>query len=273
MTKYNRVMIIKIQIIKSVVIEAVKSATYLKAKVDSASDDKAIKLGFQEAAGDDEVHERTLTHDFQTALEVVKTILAEYLVPTSQTIGDNIIYYTDKTDDIVELTINASRRCNGTLTDTLARLTSKYIEDYMIFQWWLKTTNLKQAEPYQASLSIDEQSIRRCFVLSGPAVPTVPYTKTLTAKVDGSDTDGGVTISLSDGETSLSYEVDDGAIDDIEARCSDSSILEVQRCAEPHSFCLKPKNTGVVYLTLFSRHSDRVKIEIEITVAKEASDD
>ena len=63
-------MIIKFQIVKSVVIGAVKRATYLKAKVDSAADERAIKLGFNEAAGDDEVHEATLTHDFDTALEL-----------------------------------------------------------------------------------------------------------------------------------------------------------------------------------------------------------
>ena len=121
-------MIIKFQIIKSVVIEAVKSTTYLKAKVDSAADENAVKVGFNEAAGDDEVHENLLTHDFQTALEMVKTLLAEYLVPTAQSVGDNIIYYNDKDDDIVEFVLNASRRCNGTLTDTLARLVAKYVK-------------------------------------------------------------------------------------------------------------------------------------------------
>ena len=262
-------MIIKFQIIKSVVIEAVKSTTYLKAKIDSSTDERNIKTGFQEAACDDEVHERTLTHDFQTALEMTKTILAEYIVPTAQTVGDNIIYYNDKDDDIVEFVLNASRRCNGTLTDTLARLVAKYVEDYMIYQWWLKTTNLKQAEPYQATLALDEQSIRRCFVLSGPSVPTVPYTQHLTAKVDGSEEDGAVTIRIDDMEVTLSYSIDEGAIDDIEARSSDPSILEVHRSQEPHAFWLKPINTGVATITLFSRHSDKLKVEVEATVAKE----
>lgn len=262
-------MIIKFQIIKSVVFEAVKSTTYLKSKIDSSADERNIKTGFQEAAGDDEVHERILTHDFQTALEMTKTILAEYIVPTAQTVGDNIIYYNDKDDDIVEFVLNASRRCNGTLTDTLARLVAKYVEDYMVYQWWLKTTNLKQAEPYQATLALDEQSIRRCFVLSGPVVPTVPYTKNLTAKVDGSDNGGGVTIELDNKETTLSYSIDDSAIDDIEARSSEPSILEVQRSVEPHAFCLVPVNTGVATVTIFSRHSDNLKREIEITVTKE----
>ena len=137
-------MILKFQIIKSVVIDEVKRATYLKAKIDGAIDDKAIKMSFNEAAGDEEVHERTLTHDFQSALEVTKVILADYLAPNAQTMGDNIIYYGSKTDDVVEFVINVSRRCNGTLSDTLARLVAKYVEDYMIYQWWLKTTNLKQ---------------------------------------------------------------------------------------------------------------------------------
>lgn len=262
-------MIIKFQIIKSVVIEAVKSTTYLKAKVDSAADENAVKVGFNEAAGDDEVHENLLTHDFQTALEMVKTLLAEYLVPTAQSVGDNIIYYNDKDDDIVEFVLNASRRCNGTLTDTLARLVAKYVEDYMIFQWWTKTTNLKQAEIYQASLAVDEKSIRRCFVLSGPTLPTIPYTQHLTAKVDGSEEDGAVTIALENKEETLSYSIDNGAIDDIEARSDDPSVLEIHRSPEPYTFSLNPANTGVAIVTLFSRHSDKLKVEVEVTVAKE----
>lgn len=262
-------MIIKFQIIKSVVIEAVKSTTYLKAKVDSAADENAVKVGFNEAAGDDDVHENLLTHDFQTALEMVKTLLAEYLVPTAQSVGDNIIYYNDKDDDIVEFVLNASRRCNGTLTDTLARLVAKYVEDYMIFQWWTKTTNLKQAEIYQASLAVDEKSIRRCFVLSGPTLPTIPYTQHLTAKVDGSEEGGAVTIALENKEETLSYSIDNGAIDDIEARSDDPSVLEIHRSPEPYTFSLNPVNTGVAIVTLFSRHSDKLKVEVEVTVAKE----
>lgn len=262
-------MIIKFQIIKSVVIEAVKSTTYLKAKVDSAADENAVKVGFNEAAGDDEVHENLLTHDFQTALEMVKTLLAEYLVPTAQSVGDNIIYYNDKDDDIVEFVLNASRRCNGTLTDTLARLVAKYVEDYMIFQWWTKTTNLKQAEIYQASLAVDEKSIRRCFVLSGPILPTIPYTQHLTAKVDGSEEDGAVTIALENKEETISYSIDNGAIDDIEARSDDPRVLEIHRSPEPYTFSLNPVNTGVAIATLFSRHSDDLKVEVEVTVAKE----
>lgn len=262
-------MIIRFQIVKSAIIEEVKNATYLKGRMDSASDDKAAKLSANETAGDDEVHERTLTHDFQTALEIVKPIFVDYLVPTAQTIGDNVIYYNEKTDDIIEFTLDVSRRYNGTLTDTLARLVAKYVEDYMIFQWWLKTTNQKQAEPYQGFIALDEQAIRKCFVLSGPILPKIPYTQHLTAKVDGSDTDGGITIAVDDEEVYLSYSIDDGAIDDIEARSDTPSILEVHRCREPHCFWLKPTNTGFATVTLFSRHSDKIETKVEVTIARE----
>lgn len=262
-------MILKFQIIKSVVVDEVKRATYLKAKMDGAADDRAIKASFNEAAGDEDVHENTLTHDFQSALEITKVILADYLTPNTQTSGDNIIYYNNKTDDIVEFVLNVSRRCNGTLSDTLARLVAKYVEDYMIYQWWLKTTNLKQAEPYLSSLTFDEQNIRRCFVLSGPIVPAIPYTQNLTVKIDGSNNSGATTIGLDDGDATISYTIDDGAIDDIEAKSSDPSILEVNRSAEPKCFLLKPINTGVATITLFSRHSDSISSDTEITVTKE----
>lgn len=266
-------MIIKFQIIKALVVEAVKANTYLKGKIDQAADSKATKVSYEEIAGDDEIHENTLTRDFDTALEVLKTFFVDYLVPTPQTVGDNAIYYSDKTDGIVEFVLSVSRRYNGTLTDALARLSARYIEDYMTYQWWLKTTNLKQAEPYQATLSVDEQAIRKCFVMSGPTVPSVPYTTTLTTKVDGSETSGGVYLTLDDDNVTLSYSIDNGAIDDIEARSSDPSILGIQRSTKPYCFLLNPVNTGVVTVKLFSRHSDSIAREVEITVAKEVAND
>ena len=48
-----------------------------------------------------------------------------------------------------------------------------------------------------------------------------------------------------------------------------SSIVEIQRSPDPYTFALKPRNTGVATVTLFSRHSDNLKREVEVTVAKE----
>lgn len=266
-------MIIKIQILKSLVVEAVKAATYLKGKMDEAANSNASKVSYNEIAGDDEVHERTLTRDFDTALELLKTIFVDYLVPTPQTIGDNVIYYEDKTDGIVDFTLNVSRRYNGTLTDALARLSARYVEDYMVFQWWLKTTNLKQAEPYQTMLSTDEVAIRKCFIMSGPIVPRVPYTNDLTGKVDSMPIPKNMGVEMGDSAT-ISYFIDDGSLDDIEARSSAPRIVEIHRGLEEHTFVIVPKAEGIATITLFSRHNDSIKIKSNVTVSrKEVSDE
>lgn len=268
-------MIIRFQLIKSLIIEAAEETTYLKGQIDKHAQDGSSNQALiaNETAGEEALSKRIFEHDFHTALELLKTIFVEHLSATAQTIGDNAIYYNDKTDDIVEFSLEVSRRYNGSLTDTLARLCAKYTEDYIIQQWWLKTTNLKQAEPYANMLQEDALNIRKCFVLSAPLVPTVPYTQSLTAKVDGSDEDGAVTLAVDDEGQMLSYSIDDGSVDDIEARSSDPSILEVHRCNVSHSFWLTPKNTGVAYVTLFSRHNDKLTVEIEVTVAKEIVED
>nr|DAW91357.1 MAG TPA: hypothetical protein [Caudoviricetes sp.] len=263
-------MIIKFQLIKSLIIEAAEETTYLKGQIDKHTMQNASQAFVaSETAGEEALSKRIFEHDFHTALELLKTIFIEHLAVSAQTIGDNAIYYNDKTDDIVEFNLEVSRRYNGTLTDTLARLCSKYVEDYIIQQWWLKTTNQKQSEPYVSMLQEDVLNIRKCFVLSRPLVPKVPYSSTLTAKVDGSEEDGAVTIRIDDMEVTLSYSIDEGTIDDIEAKSSDPSILEVHRSQEPHAFWLKPINTGVAVITLFSRHSDKLEVEVEATVAKE----
>ncbi len=263
-------MIIKFQILKQVVVNAVKVATYLKGKVDEASDPKAVKLAGQEIATEDEVHENALTHDFDTALEILKTFFVDYLVPTPQTIGDNVIYYNSKTDDVVDFTLSVSRRYNGTLTDALARLSARYVEDYMIYQWWLKTTNLKQAEPYQAALAIDEQAIRKCFVMSGPIIPTVPYPTELTVKVNGEGVEGDVALDRGE-EASVSYTLNDGALDDIEARSESPRIVEIHRSREKNTFILVPINTGFCKVELWSRHSENLKFTCDVVVSGEES--
>ena len=258
-------MIIKFQIVKAVIVEAVKAATYVKGKVDEAAQ-PGSRVPYYETAGDDDTHGAILTHDFQTALEIVKTFFVDYITPTASTIGNNVIYSSNE-DDIVTFTLNVSRRYNGTLTDTLARLTAKYIEDYMIYQWWLKTTNVKQAEPYFSTLASDEQSIRRCFILSAPSVPTYAFPSSLSLFTDGLS-EGALTLSLGD-EQSITYSIPEGTIDDIEALSSRPSIVEIHRGCSSRTFCVVPKNTGVCDITLYSKHNDDVYTNIEVTVTNE----
>lgn len=261
-------MTIKIQLSKPYIVAAVKAATYLKGKVDESQGNAAQKLSYYETAGDDDTSESLLTHDFDTALEMLKGFFVDYLVPTSQTIGDNVIYYNKAEDNIVEFVLDVSRRYNGTLTDALARLSAKYVEDYMIYQWWVKTTNFKQAEPYASSLQLDEANIRKCFILCPPSIPSTRFSTSLSANVDGEDLDGEITLEMGD-EATLSYSIDDGAIDDIEAHSSSPGIVQIHRCRNRYTFTLVPVNTGLATITLFSRHNDSVTAQVDVIVTEE----
>ena len=261
-------MIIKFQIIKGVVMEAVKAATYLKGKMDRSVNPDATKVAFNEEAGDDEVHERALQRHFDVAMEMLKTIFADYLVPTAQTIGDNAISYTLDSSGIVEFTLNVSRRYNGTLTDALARLSARLAEDFMLCQWWTALGLANQAEPYRAAVASDEIAVRKCFILSAPSVPRCPYSSHITVHTDGESTEGS--LSLEKGEDiTVSYSLDDGAIDDIEARSDSPSVLAVHRNHLRSSFCLVGVNTGIATVRLFSRHNDNVFFDITVIVTEE----
>ena len=261
-------MIIKFQIVKTAVLEEVKNATYLKAKMDDAAGERTSKIASVEAAGTDEAHERMLVHDFQTALEVLKTFFVDYLVPTPQTIGDNVIYYNSKNDDIVEFTLDVSRRYNGTLTDALARLSAKYVEDYMICQWWLKQGNLNQATPYQTALAVDEGLVRKCFVLAGPTVPKTVFPTSITVRSDGEPLPGEIEVERGEHNT-ISYTLNDGAVDDIEAHSSCPHILSVRRDHSRRAFCLVANNTGYATVQIFSRHNDAVRFKLGVVVTEE----
>lgn len=265
--KYTN-MIIKFQIVKALVFEAVKNATLIKGRFDEATG-QTSKAAMGEAAGDDTAHERLLDADFTTSLELLKTTLVDYIVPTPSTIGNNVIYYEDKTNDIVEFTLNVSRRYNGTLTDTLARLSAKFAEDYMTYQWWTRLGNTAMAQPSLAAFSSDEQAIRRCFILCAPRVPVIPYPTSISVSSTGnSDGVGGFTVEKGEHNT-ITYSINGGAIDDIEARSDNPSVLAVCRSEQKAQFCLVALNTGIALVTLFSRHRDNVKKEFFVTVTEE----
>lgn len=263
-------MVIKFQILKSLVVEAVKSATYLKGQVDRQAQNATAAVVASESIGDEEVHERALTREFQTAMEKLKTIYVDYINPTAQTIGDNVIYYDDIQDDIVKFTLVVSRRYNGTLTDALARLSAKYAEDWMLYQWWTMTSNLKQAEVYAAALQVDEAQIRKCFILSAPVVPQLAYPTNLAVPADGSDISGGLSLEV-DGEASLTYDLNEGALDDIEAHSDNPRMVEIHRSTKEKTFIIIPHYPGTTTIRLFSRHNEDISFSCKATIKEKTT--
>lgn len=166
---------ISFTISKALAVEAVKSETYIKGSIDVASNQGATKLGFNETAGDIEVHERKLSKDFVRGVERLKAVYVDFFIPDHKTVGDNAIGATYGTAGDASIIIDVQRRFNGALTDAIANYSQEFVEDYMCYQWWIVTGMQKQAEPYAALMRDLEERIKKAFAISTPMKSSAEY--------------------------------------------------------------------------------------------------
>lgn len=248
---------ITLTLVKSLIIEAVKNETFLRGQLDKAVDQKAITAAYHEQAGNESYQERLLERGLYTNLEELKTHFSDYLTSVSQSSADNNIYSNDEGDNIV-ITLVVGDRFNQGYTSSLARLSSKYIEEAMLMDWW-KPVNEKQSALYGQFVERDLAAIKRCFNKTAPAAPTVPYTTIL--NVPGS----AVEMEIGE-EATITYSISDGAIDDIEARIADSVIASVGRSA--HGFTVLAKQLGHTFVELYSRHNPELSRTLHLYVSK-----
>jgi len=235
---------ITLTLVKSVIIEAVKNETFLRGQVEKAANEKAITLAYHEQAGNEQYQERLLQRGLATNLAQLLTHFADYLSSAGQSTGDNIIDMDDVNGKIL-IRLVVSDRFNKGYTDTLAKLSSKYIEEAMLMDWW-KPINEKQSALYAQFVERDLAAIRRCFNKTAPTVPTVPYTTYLRTT--------GSAIELEIGEeATVTYEISDGAVDDIECRVEDRNLIDTGRSEE--GFVIGGRQRGHTYIELYSRHN------------------
>jgi len=248
-------MTITLTLIKPLIIESVKNETFLSGQVQKAADGKLIVAAYHEQAGDDTYQERLLMRGLYTALEELKTYLSDYLSTSGFSSADNSIDSSQDGDNIL-IHLSVSERFNKGYTQSLARLSSKYIEDSMLVDWW-KPVNEKQSALYAQFLERDLAAIRRCFNKTAPAVPTVPYTTSLQVT--------GTAIELAPSEeATVTYILSDGAIDDIEATVENKSIVTIGRSEQ--GFTVTGQRRGHTYIQLYSRHNEELTRTIHIFV-------
>lgn len=246
---------IQLQLVKSLIIESVKNETFLKGQVDKAADQRAITVAYHEQAGNETYQERLLNRALYTNLSELKTQLSDYLSTSGHTSADNNIDSHEE-GDIITLFLVVSDRFNKGYTDPLAKLCGKYIEDAMLVDWW-KPINEKQSAIYAQFLEKDLASIKRCFNKTAPVAPVVPYTTILKTT--------GTAIELEIGErATVTYEISDGAIDDIECRVEDRHLIDVGRSEK--GFLLIGKQRGHTYIQLYSRHNEELKKTLHVFI-------
>ena len=243
---------------KPLIINSVKNETFLRGQITKAVDQKLITEAYHEQAGDEEYQEKILERGLYTNLEELKTYFSDYLASSGQSSADNI--YSGEEGDLITISLVVSDRFNHSYTNSLAKLSSKYIEEAMLMDWW-KPINEKQSALYAQFVERDLAAIKRCFNKTAPIVPTTPYPQSLT--VTGSAIDIGI-----GEEHTVTYAISDGAIDDIEVRVDDTNIVEAGRCAD--GFTVKGKQYGHTWIKLYSRHDTDLAHTIHVYVTDQS---
>lgn len=245
---------IQLTLVKSLIIESVKNETFLRGQLDKADNDKAITTAYHEQAGDETYQERLLMRGLETNLSELLTHLSDYLSDSGQSTGDNI--YSEESGDNIIITLEVSDRFNSGYTDPLAKLCSKYIEEGMLVDWW-KPVNEKQSALYLQFLERDLLAIKRCFNKTAPVAPSVPYTSYIHTTGSACELEKG-------GEYTVTYELSDGAIDDVEFRIEDPHICMAGRTKD--GVTLTGLQRGHTYVELYSRHNTNITSMVHIYV-------
>lgn len=247
---------IKLNLVISLILEAVKAETFIRGNIDKAANDTAYKQAYHEEAGDEQFHERKLMRSIYTAAEELKGMLGDYVSRQGPSLADNIICEIAEDTDSIVFTLNVSGRFNTAFTTSLARLCSKYIEDKSLMLWW-GTFDQTQATYYATLCANDATAISRCFNKTAPRVPKIPFTKSI--KLEGD------TIELAVGErASITYTIDAEVIDDIEAITKDHYVAKVDRDCD--GFAITGCHPGETTAKLFSLHNDKVATELTVKV-------
>jgi hypothetical protein len=249
---------IKLTLFKSLIIQSVKNETFLRGQVEKAADQKLITQAYHEQAGDEAYQEAILSRGLYTNLEELKTHLSDYLADTGQSSADNL--YSEESGDQIVLYIVVSQRFNQSYTNSLAKLSSKYIEEAMLMDWW-KPINEKQSALYAQFVERDLAAIKRCFNKTAPVAPTYKYPTSLTVP--------GTAIDIGIGEEhTVTYSISDGAIDDIEIRIEDEHLISAGRTSD--GFTVIGRQLGHTYIQLYSRHNEELTQLIHVYVTDQS---
>ena len=249
---------IQLTLSKSLIIQSVKNETFLRGQVEKAADEKLITQAYHEQAGDEAYQEALLARGLYTNLEDLKTYLSDYLSDSGQSSADNL--YHEEDGDIITMYLVVSERFNKSYTSSLARLSSKYIEESMLMDWW-KPLNEKQSALYGQFVERDLAAIKRCFNKTAPVAPSYQYPTTLS--VTGSAVDIGV-----GEETTVTYTISEGAIDDIEIRIEDEHLITAGRAR--NGFTIIGRQLGHTYIQLYSRHNEELTQTVHVYITDQS---
>lgn len=280
---------IKIQIIHSLALNSAKNETYQKGVVDKAVDPKLITAAFHEQAGNEKYHEAMLGRSMFSQIEVLKTFFADYLTGGGNVAEDATIDSTEA-DGVTEILLKVSDRFNNGYVKTLARMSQKFVEDRMVYLWWLSVSK-DFAAIYNTAAEEDRTVIMNCFHKTAPEAPTYKFPTAIEVRYpiipERDQMPGFITPDNKDvvmpemlfanpfiigigQESEISYTLtgddDTKPIDDIVVRADNPCCKTyIDKCGR---WGVVGKSLGYTVVTLYSRHDDTVFAKFAIRVVK-----
>jgi hypothetical protein len=162
---------------KDLILEAVKTDTYLTGQAEKTVDGANNARSFTEQAGNDKYHERKLMRTLYGAVGRFEVELADFVDSSVGTVVvDNVpIYSIDNTlsdaDNDFTIYFFTSSRFNEGLIKPMCQLAQEYLINKMIAMWWM-AIKPDLANTYQVYANDSLASIRKCLTKTSPTTPT-----------------------------------------------------------------------------------------------------
>lgn len=287
---------IKLILSKEEILQRVKAKTKLKGYADMASkkESDSVRYAHNEEAGGDTDSEFLLLSSLRTGLGRFKAIVAEYVVayedatPAADNIHDNL---ASNTVDTFTIFMTVSERFNQAYTQPLADHASAYIENQMLYDWYLPLAP-EVAKNFAAAAAAVQIEILHCFIKTRPKVPAYKYPTQIIMRYPIIPDQGGypgyITPDNQDliqpeylfanpfivgigQESEISYTLVSDTegfkpLDDIIVRADNPAICNVS--INGGKWCCQPKCVGYTVVTLYSRHDDSVFCKFAVRVVK-----
>ena len=157
---------LQIEILRAVIIDAVKTDTHIKGTIDKSLDERASRVAYNETAGDEAYHLRKIDRTITASAENLVAEISDMLSGNAQVSAD----YTD--NEKIRISVGVDARFNTSFAPTLARLSSEYITNYVLVLWWGAISNGQNQVQFYTQLSNSYlNSIRKCFNKMAPSAP------------------------------------------------------------------------------------------------------
>ena len=278
---------IKIQIIHELAKNSAKNETYQKGVVDKAVDPKLITAAFHEQAGNENYHETMLGRYMFSQIELLKTFFVDYITGDGNIAEDATIDSTEQSG-VTEIVLKVSDRFHNGYVKSIARLSQKFVEDRMVYLWWLSVSK-EFAAIYGNAAEEDKAAIIACFAKTAPETPKYKFPTAIEIRFpiipERNGYPGYITPSNSatvmpeilfanpwiigrgqDSEITYTLTGENGVkpIDDIVVRCDDACCLAA--IMPDGNWCLQGITAGHTIVTLYSRHNDKVFAKFAVRV-------